>query len=117
MQDLNEVHGRIKQKKDEKKKVNEIYRDALLQSKPYQDLLDEVKELRTKKLRMESEIRSGFTQEIEKMERLALDIKNDVELLSDMALSLVMKGETVEVTDEYDVKYEPVFKVSFKKAG
>lgn len=115
MQDLNEVHGRIRQKKDEKKKVNESYRDALLQSKPYQDVLDQMKDIRAKKLQLENEIRNGFTQEIEKMERLALDIKNDEELLSDMALSLVMKGETVELTDEYDVKYEPIFKVSFKK--
>ncbi len=28
-----------------------------------------------------------------------------------------MKGETVEITDENDVKYEPVFRVTFKKTG
>jgi hypothetical protein len=116
MQELKDVHTRIRAKKEEKKKINEIYRDALAASKPYQDLLDSVRDLRAKKLQLENEIRTGFMQEIEKMERLALDIKGDMEILSDMALTMVMKGETVEITDEYDVKYEPVFKISFKKA-
>lgn len=117
MPDLKEIHGRIKDTKQEKKKINDVFKDALAQSKPYQDVLDEMKALKIKKEQIVTAIRADFSQEMEKMERLAEGIKSDVELLSDMALTKLMKGETVEITDENDVKYEPVFRVSFKKVG
>ena len=37
-------------------------------------------------------------------------------MMTDLAMSMMMKGETVAVKDQYDNAYEPVFKVSFKKA-
>lgn len=117
MQDLKDVHERIHKTKQEKKKVNEVLRDVLAQSKPYQDVLEELKTLKAKKAQIETAIRSDFVKELEKMDQLKGDIQNDLQLLSDIALSMMMKGETVEITDEHDVKYEPVFKVSFKKAS
>lgn len=116
MPDLKEVLQRIRETKSEKKKLNEVFRDVLAQSKPYQEVLDEMKALKAKKLQLETAIRSDFTQELEKAERLTLGIQTDMQLLTDMALTMMMKGETVEVVDENDVKYEPVFKVTFKKA-
>jgi len=117
MPDLKEIHSRIHETKKEKKKLTGVYRDALAQSKPYQDVLDELKALKTKKSQIEATIRVDFTNDMEALERLAQGIKSDTELLSDMALTKFMKGETVEITDENDVRYEPVFRVSFKKAA
>jgi predicted ribosome quality control (RQC) complex YloA/Tae2 family protein len=102
--------------KNEKKAVNEVIRDVFAQSKSYQEVLDKMKEIKAKKLQLEHEIRGQFVKEIEKMEKIAESLSADAELLSDLALSKLMKGETVEITDENDVTYEPVFKVSFKKA-
>ena len=116
MPDLKEVFTRVNGSKKEKKQLNDTYREALTQSKPYQDVLDELRSLKAKKLQMETAIRQDFVQEMEKIERLALDIKGDLEMLSDMALTKMMKGETVEITDDNDVSYQPVFKVTFKKA-
>ncbi len=116
MQDLKEVHQRIHQKKQEKKKTGEILRDVLAQSKPFQDVLEEEKKLKAKKLQLITALRADLRHELEQMDRLKNDIKSDMELMSDLALSMVMKGETVELTDEYDNKYEPIFKVAFKKA-
>ena len=42
--------------------------------------------------------------------------KNDIELMSDMALNKLVSGETVEVVDEAGDKYEPLFTVKFKKS-
>ena len=36
-------------------------------------------------------------------------------MMSDIALNKIMKGETVEITDQYDNKYEPLFSVKFRK--
>jgi hypothetical protein len=115
MSELKEVFDRINGSKKEKKQVNDSFKDALAQSKPYQDVLDELRTLKAKKQQLETAIRQDFMQEMEKIERLALSIKSDVEMLSDMALTKVMKGETVEITDDNDITFEPVFKVSFRK--
>jgi len=42
---------------------------------------------------------------------------NDNQLLSDIAMSQVAKGEKIEISDEYETKYEPIFSVRFKKIG
>ena len=116
MTDLKEIHNRMRLSRDEKKKVNEVIRDVFAQSQPYQEILDQLKTLKAKKLQLEHAIRSEFVKEMEQIEKISTDLQNDAQLLSDLALSKLMKGETVEIVDENDVKYEPVFKVSFKKA-
>jgi hypothetical protein len=117
MQELKEVMQRIRQKKQDRKKVHVVYKDVLDQSQAYQKLLEELKALKVKKVQLEHALQEQCSKELEEVERLALDIKTDTQLLSDMALTLFMKGETIELTDENDSKYEPVFKVTFKKTG
>ena len=117
MQDLNEIHQRIRETKKEKKQLSNMYRDALTQSKSYQEVVDQIAALKIKKAQIETAIRTEFSSELEKQERLKESLKADTELMSDVALTKFMKGETVEVVDENNVKYEPVIKVAFKKAG
>jgi hypothetical protein len=116
MLEIKDVMQRMRETKQERKKINTLYRDALAQSKSYQEVLDEMKALKAKKAQIENAIRSDFSQEMERGEKLKLGLQTDGQLLSDIALTKMMKGETVEYTDENEVKYEPVFKVSFKKA-
>jgi predicted nuclease with TOPRIM domain len=117
MPDLKEILQRIRDKKKEKKKLNESYRDALANSKTYQDLLEQLKALKTRKAQFERNMQAEFTQELTKNDRLKEDLKNEAQLLSDVALTKFMKGENIEIVDENDVKYEPIFKVSFKKSA
>ncbi len=117
MPDLKDVFQRIHATKQEKRKLAASFKDVLAQSKPYQLVLDDLKELKAKKLRIENEIRQEFTHEMEKAERLTQNLKTDMQLLSDMALTKFMKGETIDIVDENDVKHEPVFKVTFKKSN
>lgn len=116
MSKLQEIYNRIRASKAERKKVNVIFKDVLAQSKPYQDVLEELKDLKEKKLRIETEIRADFAKELEKLEKIALDMKSDEMLLTDVALTMLMKGQNIELTDEHDQKYEPVFKINFKKS-
>jgi hypothetical protein len=44
-----------------------------------------------------------------------MHLVNDAELLADLALNQLVSGETVEIVDENDQKYEPIFSVRFKK--
>lgn len=117
MPDMQEVFNRIKEKKTEKKKINESLRDALANSQPYHDLVEELKRLKEKKKSMENEIKREFEKDLDKLDEIKIDIQTDNILLSDLALNALVKGETVEIKDEYDTKYEPVFSVKFRKLG
>ena len=117
MPELKDVLQRIRVTKQEKRKLAASFRDVLAQSKSYQAILDQMKEIKVKKLRLETEMRQEFVREMEKVNKLSESLKTDAQLLSDMALTKFMKGESIEVVDENDVKYEPVFKVTFKKTN
>lgn len=117
MADIQEVFQRIKQTKQEKKKLSDVYRDALAASGQYKHTVDQIAELQQKKKQIEASILVDFTSEMSKLDGLKLNIKGDQQLLSDMVLNKFMKGETVTLTDEYEQKYEPSFQVRFKKAS
>ena len=117
MHDLPSVLQRIRKTKKEVKELNQIVKDSFAASQAYQKILDELKEFKAKKTRYENEIRQECAEEIEKMNRLKTSLKGDQQLLSDLALTKFMKGETIEITDENDTRYEPVFKVTFKKTS
>jgi DNA polymerase III delta prime subunit len=116
MAKLEEVFNRIKDSKKEQREIRAIYKDALVTSKEYIDVVEKLDEIKSKKKKVEEDIRSQFSSEFSKLESLKLDIASDNELLSDIALNQLMKGETVKVTDEYENDYEPIFSVRFKKA-
>lgn len=117
MPELNSVFKKIKEAKKERKNLQGMYRDALSNSKSYQETVTQLNELTAKKRRIESQIKQEFVKEMADLDKLKLDIQSNNVLLSDMALTSFMKGETVEVTDENDVKYEPQFSVKFKKSN
>lgn len=115
MNDLPSIHTRIRKTKKELKELNTIVRDSFAASQSLKNINEDLKELRDKKRRYEAEIKQECADELEKADRLKQSLKADQQLLSDVALTKFMKGETIELTDENDVKYEPVVKISFKK--
>ena len=117
MPELQEVFNRITEHKKERKKVSDIYKQALANSKAFQDAKDEWERVKAKKIQIEASIRAECAGEIEQMEKLKEHLDADTELLNDLALTSLMKGQTVEVKDEHDTTYEPVFSVRFKKSG
>lgn len=117
MSNLQEVFLRIRKNKDEQKKLKESYRDALHNFPAYKEITEELNELKTKKKQIESDVRSQFSSELTKLEDMKIDLDSDLEMISDLALTQLMKGEMVKVKDEYDVEYDPFFSVKFKKSA
>lgn len=117
MQDIQAIFTRIQEIKKDQKKIKASYREALLGSSEYQELTDKLKTLRERKKQIENVIKEDFSSEWTKLEDYKIDLESEITLLSDAALSKLMKGETVQVTDEYNNNYEPVFTVKFKKAN
>jgi len=116
MQDIQEVFARIQENKKKLKDLRSSYKDALSTSQQYADLKEEMTTKREKLKNIEGDIKAGFSSEFTQIDDLKIDVASDEELLTDIAMSKFMKGETVEITDEYDNDYEPKFTVKFKKA-
>ena len=114
MKDVKEIFERIQDQKREQREINKMVRDALASSATYGDTLDDIKKLRTKKMRLEDEARGDFDQ---KLELLKLNIKQSTDVMSDVALTKIMKGESIKLVDEFNNEYEPVFSVRFKKTA
>jgi predicted nuclease with TOPRIM domain len=116
MSNLQEVFSRIRETRKEQKKLKDAYRDALSNSTEYRQVSDDLKDLKNKKKQIEADTKAQFSSEFTRLDDLKIDLESDAEMLSDIALTQLMKGETVKVKDEYEAEYEPVFSVKFKKA-
>lgn len=115
MKNIQEVFDRVEETKREQRKIKQMYKDALDASREYQGTLDNLKKIRQQKKEFEDQVKAELGAEWEKLDLLKLHIREDKEMLTDIAISTMMKGETVKVTDKNETEYEPVFSVRFKK--
>lgn len=116
MQDIQTIFNRIQESKKKQKDLKDVYKDALATSLEYQEINEKMKDLRTKKKQIELTTREQFVSEFTKLDDLKIDIESDMELMNDIALNKIVKGEELEIIDKNDNKYEPVFSVRFKKS-
>ena len=117
MQQIQDIFDRIQKMKKEQKELKGAYKDTLKASGAYVSIVEEIKVLREKKKKLEFSVREDMKNEFERLEALAIELASEAELLNDAAMTKLMKGETVAVTDKYQNTYEPVFSVRFKKGG
>jgi DNA repair exonuclease SbcCD ATPase subunit len=115
MSKLQDVYRSIQEKKKRKKELESSFKDELRASGAYEKLADELKVLREKKKAFENDIRSRSAKDAQELDELKAELASEQEVLADMALNAYVKGETVQVVDDYDNKWVPQFKVSFKK--
>ena len=115
MQDIQSIFNRIQEAEKKLKDLKAMYTDALSSSQEYQEIKEEMKAKRDRKKQIENTTKEQFGSELTQMEDLKIDIASDMELLSDAAMTMIMKGQTVAITGKNDEEYEPVFKVNFKK--
>jgi len=117
MQNIQEIFSRTREMKKEQKDLRDMYKDALAQADNYEEIVEEIKKLREKKKKIEERIQGEMGKSWEKLEDLKYELETDKEMMSDIAMTTIMKGEAVAVKDEYENPYEPIFKVNFKKVN
>lgn len=115
MPNLQEVFDRMQKSKKRQKEIRDMYNEALAATPEYGELNDKMKIQRERKKQIEQAIKESFSKELTELEDLKVDIESDNELISDMSLTQLVKGETVAVKDQYENEYEPIFSVRFKK--
>lgn len=116
MNDIQEVFNRIRETRNKAKEIRKMYKDSLEASHEYQDILDKLETLKARKKTIENELKNEQGSDFKQLDAYKMHVKSDMEMLSDLALNKLMAGETVEVKDEDDNRYEPLFSVKFKKA-
>jgi len=115
MKSVQDIFDRLQEKKNQVKVVRRKYKEELAASTEHQKITEELQKLREKKKKYEASIREQSGAAFSKMDELALAIRQDTQMLSDVALTSIMKGERVEVKDSHS-EYEPVFTVRFRRA-
>ncbi len=115
MQQLQDIFNRIRETKKEQKVIRDQFKDALANSGEYAKIKEDLDRMRLRKKQIENQVREEFGSDFEKLDKLSLDVKTDNEMLSDIALNQLVKGEEVAIVDEAAHRYEPIFSVRFKK--
>ncbi|MCX6795613.1 MAG: hypothetical protein NT165_02740 [Candidatus Falkowbacteria bacterium] len=114
-QDLKTIFVRLEEYKSKRRELKNRYRDALSVHGEYQSALDDLEVLKVKKKKIEIGVQSDFKEEFDQLEGLKLHIASDSQLLSDLAINQLVKGELVKIIDDNQTEYEPQFSVKFKK--
>lgn len=115
MPKLEEIFDRIKKNKKKQSEIRSTYKDTLSNSHEYSEIQEKIKILKEKKKKIEDDVKSDFSNDFSRLEDLKLDVETDKELMNDIAINSLVKGEPIELVDQYDNQYEPIFNVKFKK--
>lgn len=99
----------------EKKDVKQIIKEAFEQSDIWKRAKEKVDGAKEELKTIEQEIKSGLSKEVENLEQLKSEEENDKMLMSDQALSMLVKGEEVKVKNKNGVEFYGEFSVKFKK--
>jgi hypothetical protein len=117
MQNMQEVFDQIQEHKKTRKEIGREYRDALAQSGRYAEVLDEIKKLREKKKALESVVQSEMGSRFEELDKAKKEIGTLEQMLTDIAMTSLMKGESINLKDKNNTEYEPSYKITFKRIG
>lgn len=115
MKNIQDIFDRLQEKKHQVTVVRKKFKEELASSGEYQRVMDDLARLREKKKKYELSIKQQSEAAFAKMDELALAIRQDGQLISDLALTTIMKGEPVAVKDAHS-EFEPVFTVRFRRA-
>ncbi|HOX96847.1 MAG TPA: hypothetical protein PL066_00625 [bacterium] len=112
---IKEIYNRIQENKGKLKELKTSAKDVLSNDFTYSKMKAELDEKRKELKILEKQLITSNMINYDQMENFKIDIKTDEELLKDVALSMLMKNEQVELVDKYENKYVPELKVAFKR--
>lgn len=115
MQNMQEVFDKIQDFKQTRKEIGREYRDTLSQTHGYEDVKEEIKKLREKKKLLETETQAQMGMRFEELEKAKSEIESLDQMLTDIAMTTLMSGGSINLKDKNNVEYEPSYKITFKK--
>ena len=115
MQKMQEVFEQIQELKKTRKEIGKEYRDALSQNTDFEEVTEEMKKLREKKKLIETQAQADMGKRYEELEDAKAEIESLDQMLTDIAMTTLMEGKSINLKDKNDVEYEPSYKITFKK--
>jgi predicted nuclease with TOPRIM domain len=117
MHDPQDLFNQLQEIKQQQKEIRKEYTDLLAQDGEYQQVKEEYDTIRLRKKEFEQSAQIQMGDTYAKLD----DLKNEraaiEEMLSDIVITNMMKGESTQITDADHNEYEPRYNVSFKKIG
>ncbi len=117
MQDPQEIFNQLEEIKKQQKEIRKEYQDLLGHDGEYKKIKEEFDTVKQTKKTSEIEVQAQMGSSFEKLEELKTERAALEQMLSDIALTNMMKGEQIAITDAHHNEYEPTFAVKFKKIG
>lgn len=115
MPNLQEIFDEIQTLKNERKEIQVEYKDALKNANEFEETDEKLKELKEKKKQIEAITQGRMGLRYQRFEEVKEKIKELDERLTDAAMTELMNGKTIEIKDQHENEYEPIYKISFKK--
>lgn len=100
--------------KNDASEIKASIADALKSSKEYQKAVNTYETALAEKNMIKKSIEDDFSKDLDKLSEIKIEINEKDVVMTDVALSELMKGETVEF-EHNGQKYEASWKVKFKK--
>lgn len=116
MKDLQSIFNHIQEMKKQMKEIKKEYADMLVNADDHELITEELKKLKERKKQIEIRAQEQMGKRYAELEELKDEVDSEQQMLNDIAMTTLMDGKTVEVMDEYQNRYEPLFTVKFKKA-
>jgi hypothetical protein len=64
---------------------------------------------------METKIQAEMGSRYRELEESRLEIQQLDQVLTDIALTTLMNGDSINIKDQNNIEYEPSYKITFKK--
>lgn len=112
-----EIFDEIQIVKKSQKEINREYKDALANANEYEETAAKLKEFREKKKQIENVTKQRLGARWDAFEKNKARLAELQETITDVAMSTLMEGKSVEIKDEFQNAYEPVYKITFRKIG
>jgi len=117
MKDIQEIFNELEEQKKIQKEIQTEYKDALSNANEFEEIQNQIKELTEKRKTIQGMVQAEMGQRFQDLE-IAKDQQKDLkQMLSDIAMSNLMDGKSIELKDQHDSVYEPKFSVTFKRTN
>ena len=116
MKNAQEVYNRIQETKTKIKDIKTFLLEQYRDNGEYVEIEEKMKTLREDKKRIVMAVDGRNPGEATMLEDLKIDFSTDKEMLTDIILSQVTKGNMIELQDEFKQDVLPFFSVVLKKA-
>lgn len=114
MQNAQEVYTRLLKTKRQIKELKSELTGYYKENTEYKQLEEKMKTLRDNKKQITTSINHQYPDLVTKLDDLKIDAASDKELLNDIILTTVMKGDDVHIENEYQQAVFPIFSVTLK---